>query len=331
MWWIVLFVALVAVAVINVLAATMVGSYISDAFVFVLFYLKQIVYLLGSVLYKLWLLVVKFFITLRWYDVVIIPLILRLRRVVLFDVPYRFVTKYVAPMLLLDAANRALIRKRMQLLTTFLRTHWQLWFDRCVDYLEPWCGRHARTAVWVFLSGILILGLFALTGMWFIVAWIPAVERWLQRLSVWLIRLGQTISSKVVHTVFRTSVLLAFAAWWQRLGQKLVPDSLRQRIKLRQRSWARAAIRRRRTVATRLRGLNWWQRFLVWKLGFWEALFEERLRPKVETARQQRLQYQLAKCPELRCLRVPVPLTELRTPVRCDCVLLTETDRPCTH
>jgi hypothetical protein len=312
---------LLVVAVINVLTATMVGGYISDAFVFVLFYVKQIAFYLSALLHKAWVLVVKFFATLRWYDVVIIPLVLRLRRVVFFDVPYRFVTNRVAPFLLLDATNRALIRKRMQLLTTFLRTHWQMWFDRCVDRLAPWFGRHARTAVWVLLSGILILGLFVLTGVWFVVAWVPAVERWLQRLSAWLVHLGRTISSKVVHTVFRSSVLLAFAAWWQRLGQKLVPDTLRQQIKLRQRSLARAAIRRRRTVATRLRGLNWWQRFLVWKLGFWEALFEERLRPKVETARRNRLQYRLEKNPELRCLRVPVELTTLRLPVHCSCVL----------
>lgn len=327
MWWIILFVSLFAVMVINVLAATVVGGYISDMFVFVLFYLKQIMYVLGSLLLKLWLLVVKFFATLRWYDVVIIPLILRLRRVVFFDVPYRFVTNYVAPMLFLDATNRALIRKRMQLLTTFLRTHWQMWFDHSVDSLEPWCGSYARTALWVLLSGLVVLGLFILTGLWFVVAWIPAVERWLQRLSVWLVRLGHTISSKVVHTVFRTSVLLVVAAWWERLGQKLVPDIARQRIKRRQRSLARAVIRRRRTVAARLRGLSWWQRFLVWKLGFWEALFEERLRSKLQTAQEQRLEYQLTKCPELRCLQVPVPLTQLRAPVHC---ALSSIDRSCT-
>lgn len=310
MWWIVLFMVLLAVAVINMLAATVVGGYISDALVFVLFYLKQIAFYLSALLHKAWVLIVKFFATLRWYDVVIIPLILRLRRVVLFDVPYRFVTKYVAPMILLDATNRALIRKRMHLLITFLHTYWQMWFDRCVDRLEPWFGRHARTVVWVLLSGILILGLFALTGLWFIVAWIPAVERWLQQLSVWLVRLVRTLSSKVVHMLFRTSVLLVFAAWWQRLGQKLVPDTTRQQIKRRQHSLARTVIRRRRTVAARLRGLSWWQRFVVMKLGFWEALFEDRLRPKLQVARMRRLEHHLAKCPEL---------TKLRTPVRCEC------------
>lgn len=320
MWWMVVFAALLAVAVINVLAATVLGGYITDAFVFVLFYLKQIAYLLGSVLYKLWLLVVKFFATLRWYDVVIIPLILRLRRVVLFDVPYRFVTKYVAPMLLLDAANRALIRNRMQILTAYLRMHWQMWFDRCVDRLEPVCGRFARTALWVILSGVLILGLFALTGLWFVVAWIPAVERWLQRLSVWLVRIVRKLSGTLVHAVFRTSVLLMFAAWWQRLGQRLIPETTRQHIKLRQRSLARSIIRRRRTVAARLRGLSWWQRFVVWKLGFWEVLFEERLRPKLQSAREQQLELRLAKYPELRCLQ---------TPVQCDCVPC-PTDRPNT-
>lgn len=329
MWWIVVFTALLAVAVINVLAATVLGGYITDAFVFVLFYFKLIVHMLWGLLCKLWLLVVKFFATLRWYDVVIIPLILRLRRVVLFDVPYRFVTKYVAPMLLLDAANRALIRKRMQILTSYLRLHWQMWFDRCVDRLEPWCGKFARTALWALLTGIIILVLFVLTGLWFVVAWIPAVERWLQRLSVWLVHLGRKLSGKLVHTVFRTSVLLIFAAWWQRLGQRLLPETTRKNIKLRQRSLARSVIRRRRTVAARLRGLNWWQRFVVWKLGFWEVLFEERLHPKLQSAREHQLDYQLSKRQELQCLHVPVPLTQLRLPVQCDCVPLS-TNRPNT-
>lgn len=312
MWWIVVFMTLFLVVVLNVLAATMLGSYITDALVFVLFYLKQIVFFLVALLQKAWLLLVKLFGTLRWYDVVIIPLILRLRRVVFFDVPYRFITKYVAPMLLLDVTNRALIRRRMKLVTRLVRTHCQIWFDRSVDRLEPWFGRQARTAVWVVLSGVIILGLFALTGLWFIVAWVPAVERWLQRISVWFIRLGHALSGKVIHTVFRTSVLLVFATWWQRLGQKLLPDSMRQQIKKRQRSLARAAIRKRRTAARHLRSIKWWQRILIWKLGFWEYLFEERVRPKVEAVHNQRLDYLLTRYPDL---------CRLRSPVCCKCAL----------
>lgn len=285
MWYVAVLLAFVSIALFNVLLNTTVGGHISDGLAMLFVFVRQLAGWLVVSLHKLGILLLRFLASFHWYDVVLVPLLFRFRRLVIVDLPYRFLTNYIAPLFFLDAANRALLRRRLGMMNELIRLHLTSGFAWCERRLHPVFGQYAQIAVWVILSVAVSAAVSLVFSTLYVLAWIPQLERWLVRLGRGLVLLVHPVVGAVTQAVFRMSVLVLVAAWWRRIGDRIVTPERREVIRRRQRAAARAMIRRRRALAERLRGFSWWERFVVWKLGLWQALFDDYIKPRLQARR----------------------------------------------
>ncbi len=255
--------------------------------------------------------------SLRLVEVVMAFLVLRFRRLLFMDIPFR-VTSFFAPYVTTNLRVRRLLRYRMGVLRKIfvlkVRKYWSLVHVG----LEPYFGQYTRMVIWLMVSVVVVVLLFFFTGLWLIVGFVPLPQPVRVFFSgVWQFIRGliQPLMNAVTQAIFRSTVFVMIGAFWLKLVGVIVSDERRRALRIRRRRLIRHLFLRRKAAEQRIRRVSWLEKVIHAKFNFWDRLFATRVLPTLD---------ELQAVPNpLRYLEVPVQLTQLAMPpciAECCCV-----------
>ncbi len=323
MWRLALLASVILVVLASLLMSTVVLDWLIDSYLIVVAFLKTIATWVISLLGKVWAWIIIGLKSLRFYDIFWLMLIPRLKRFAIIDMPYRFLSNHILPILLLDARNRKLIRERMESLTALVKAGVSRSVEWWVMYTGWIFGRYARMVLGTLITIVIAIVVYLIYGAYLVLGLVPIpqpVIRFLQAIWSLILTLLQSVIEVGKQAIFRLAVLLGLTGLWARLHARVVSEERRRAFRRRRIRIVRSLIGRRRYLSGRLQGLTAWQRFVRWWFKLWDSFFG-----RIEEV-HQRIQVPLAARnlrSSLECqfctLAERTPMPDLRGPVICDC------------